>query len=183
MTDNTKYIRPRVNPERSLFEKVFEVLSLIFLAYSLAAPIFIIITYTTSIPSHFAFSGFPDSTADKSFICVYFSLAVLGYILFCIIEKRPWLLRYSTEITEENAEAVYKTRRSMDVVLKTEAMALISYYVLGTDLISRGIITSMLPYFQFIAIAVIAVTVLVFVMRLDKVVKQFEAETADETDN
>lgn len=174
MADNTKYKRPRVNPERSLFEKIFEVLSLIFLAYSLAAPVYILITYSTMVPSHFAFSGIPDSTADKSFVCVYLLLAILGYILFCIIEKRPWVLRYSTEITEKNAEAVYKTRRSMDVVLKTEAMALISYYVLGTDLISRGILTSMLPYFQFIAIGIIAVTVLVFVTRLDKVVKQFE---------
>ena len=179
MAENTKYKRPRVNPARSLPEKVFEAFSLVFLLYTVAASVYILISYKTAIPSHFAFSGYPDSMADKSFAAVYLFLAILGYIFFCIVERSQWVLRYSVEITENNAEAVYKTRRMMDVVLKTETMALIAYYIFGTDFIARKIFTSMLPYFQFVAIGLIAVTVVVFVMRLDKVYKQFEEKTSD----
>lgn len=179
MADNTKYKRPRVNPKRSLFEIVFNIISLLFLGFTVVMSVYILISYNSMIPSHFSYSGLPDSRADKLFIAVYLIIALLGYIAFYYIEKCPWVLRYSTEITEKNAEAVYKTRRSFDVLFKTEAMALIAYYVFGTDLISRGIITSMFPYFQFIAIGIIVITVVALVISLDKVYKRFEDKTEE----
>jgi len=72
----------------------------------------ILITYwpqlPAEIPTHFNFSGTPDSWGSKQSLFFLAGVGVILYVMMLIVSRFPHLYNYLVTITESNAEKQYR---------------------------------------------------------------------------
>lgn len=105
--------RPKILLKKSKMERLFETLSL---GCILTAVIYIASVWSSlpsTIPTHFNAAGNPDGWGGKGSIWFLPVLSTFLFILFLFLSRVPHLHNYPMEITEENAEKMYRSSRKL----------------------------------------------------------------------
>lgn len=128
--------RPRIKVSNTNFDKFLITLSTIILILQWIYVVKAMYTLPNIIPTHFGFSGIPDSFGSKFTLLALPIILTIFYISFCLISKIPQFYNYPVEITKENAERQYKNSRTMIWCLLAEMSIFFFFTTIQTARIS-----------------------------------------------
>lgn len=123
--------RPKILLKKSKMERLFETLSL---GCILTAVIYIASVWSSlpsTIPTHFNAAGNPDGWGGKGSIWFLPVLSTFLFILFLFLSRVPHLHNYPMEITEENAEKMYRSSKNLLAVTGFEVCFFLAIAVWG----------------------------------------------------
>jgi uncharacterized membrane protein len=166
MTEKNK--RPDIRPEWSIDEKILQTICFLILAVNVILLIMSWSGLPAGIPTHFNFSGVPDSYGSKSELLVLPIITVALYILITVIERFPKMYNFPFEITEKNASYEYKSARKMLVFMKTEVVASFSYILWASIEIAKGVISGLGNWFSLVFIVIVGGTIGFFYINMIK---------------
>ena len=98
------------------------------------------------IPTHFNFSGVPDSFGSRHMILLLPGLATLLFILLSVINRRPERFNYPVTITTENAAYQYQLASNLIRALRLAMPLIFGLVVLSTIDSSEGRLSPLLSY-------------------------------------
>jgi len=101
----------------------------------------------TKIPTHFGFSGKPDSWGSRNAILILPIVGSLIYILLSTISKFSQYFNYTVDITEENAERQYQNARTFMTWMTMEITAVFLYLEWESIHVAMGKFTSLGVWF------------------------------------
>ena len=109
--------RPRIRPEKEPLDMILEVAGL------LGVVVMIVITAINykglpdQVPTHFNASGIPNDFSGKAMIWLLPGIATILYAGLLQLNRFPFIFNFPVNITEENAERLYRHAcRSMRVL-------------------------------------------------------------------
>lgn len=114
---------------KTLFEKIIELLSILFL---LGMYGFVILNWSEipdRIPTHFNIMGEPDRWGGKWSVLILPIIATFLFKMMFILSKFPHIHNYPVKVTPENAEKLYRISRKM---LITMNFLLTLFFAIGT---------------------------------------------------
>lgn len=164
MTEETD--RPDINPEWSLAEKILQIVCFLILAVGLTLLITSWSGLPATVPTHFNFSGAPDSYGVKSQLIILPIIAVGLYLMLTVFERFPKIYNFPIEITESNAKYIYQTARELFVCLKTEIIAVFAYLIWGSIETAKGLRQGLGSWFITVFLALLAITFFYYIMRI-----------------
>jgi len=115
----SKEVRPKLNIEIKLPDRVFEFAGYTFTILMWVLAFCVIFSDLDKIPSHFSFSGRPDSYGSKYTILVIPVIHSLVFVLLTVINRYPHIFNYPIKITNENALRQYSLATRAIRYLKT----------------------------------------------------------------
>ena len=130
--------RPKIQLQLSSFDKFLEKTGILAILILWVVTVYAYINLPDTIPTHFNFSGKPDSYGAKATL---FLLPVLGTLIFfgfSILSKRPHIFNYPTTITAANAKKQYGYVTRMLRILKTSILFILIAVVIFTSLTATG---------------------------------------------
>ena len=132
-------------------------------------PIFYYNQLPDLIPQHFDINGEPDAFNKKSMIWVLVAIGVLTYLGMAWLLKKPHLFNFPQQVTEENAERLYKSATRMIRILNTLIACLFAYITYGIIHTALGHQNGLGSYLlPIILIATLGITVYFFVKTYKK---------------
>lgn len=111
--------RPKLNIEIKLLDRVFEIIGYTFTILMWVLAFCVIFSNVKKIPSHFSFSGRPDSYGSKYTILILPVIHTLVFVLLTIINRYPHIFNYPQKITNENGMQQYTLATRAIRFLKT----------------------------------------------------------------
>ncbi|HAL65100.1 MAG TPA: hypothetical protein DCP10_05995 [Bacteroidales bacterium] len=119
--------RPRINIKRTKLDYFFESISIISLALS-----FIIIAYywgkyPNSVAIHYNALGQADSYGSKWLLIILPLTGLLTYIGMTYLNRFPHIFNYPVEVSERNAELLYKIGKRLISFMKMMVCLLVLY--------------------------------------------------------
>jgi Protein of unknown function (DUF1648). len=127
MYNSDKNKRPKLNIPNSNLENILGIIAALVL---LTTWIYLIGSWgkiPRQIPTHFGFSGKPDSWGNRGAILTLPIITSLLYILLTITSKFPQYYNYIVDITEENAKRQYQNARTLMAWMAVEITVVFSY--------------------------------------------------------
>jgi uncharacterized membrane protein len=119
--------RPKIKVPNLLYDKIMEATSLLILICSALFPVLFWNILPEIIPSHFNFSGHPDSYSSKKFIVFFPIFNLFIYGLMTVISRYPHTFNFSVKITKENALVQYRIARRALCTIKTLIIGFMLY--------------------------------------------------------
>jgi hypothetical protein len=161
-------IRPNIKPERSLVEKILQIVCPLILV----AGVVLLITawggLPDSVPSHFNAKGIPDSGGSKKGL-IYLPIIAVGiYLALTVYEHFPYVFNFPIKITEKNALFEYQAAREMIVCVKAEIIAVITYLLWASIETAKGALQGLGSLFLIIFIALLTVTLVYYILRMSR---------------
>lgn len=129
--------RPKLKLELSWTDKIFELLGITFTALMWVFALFVISSSVDKIPTHYSFSGKPDSFGSKYTILLLPAINLAVFILLTILNKYPHVFNYPIKITSENSLRQYTLATKAIRFLKTTLSLLfliITYFTYKSSL-------------------------------------------------
>lgn len=120
------------------------------------------------IPTHFGFSGVPDSFGSKSSLFIIVAIGVGTHILLSFLSKVPKFYNYPVSVTEKNAEGLYKIGRQLILLIDLEVSVLINVLTWENIQVAVGKMHGVTPL-MFIIIGVMFFTIICEIIRMTKV--------------
>lgn len=151
----------------SKFQSAMEVLGL-FLIIGLIG--FVTVRWNqlpNQIPLHYNALGQPDSWASKGNIIIVPVITTLLYVMFSVISLYPQTWSVPVKANDENGPIVYRTTRSLLVMIKLEILAFFSYITYKMAM-AQALAVSFLP----VMLIVILGTVVFFTIRISRLSKK-----------
>jgi uncharacterized membrane protein len=124
--------RPGIALPTTKMERIFQSLSIVCI---LMAVIYIASVWSSlpnTVPTHFNAAGEPDGWGGKESIWFLPVLSTFLFILFFFLSKVPHLHNYPMEITEENAEKMYRASKKLLAVIGFEVCFFLAIAAGGT---------------------------------------------------
>lgn len=124
---NDKNKRPKLIIPKSNLEKILGILGILGV---ITTWIYLIVSWEQipqQIPTHFGFSGKPDSWGSKGAMLALPIVASFLYLLLTITSKFPQYYNYMVNITEENAKRQYQNARILMAWMAVEITVVFSY--------------------------------------------------------
>ena len=90
------------------------------------------------IPTHFNWSGIPDSWGMKGTVPIMIYVTVFIFILFTIISRFPRVINFPIAIKEENSKSHIQLRFSLIIWIKAELLIIVSYIGIQGIRVSLG---------------------------------------------
>lgn len=115
---NTK--RPVINVPKTFTEKLLDLFSILILIGIFAYIAYMWKELPKEVPSHFNIKGEPDDWSGRWVVFLLPSIGLVMLVMTNFLAKFPQLFNYPVEVTEANAERLYRTSRQMLVVLNFE---------------------------------------------------------------
>ena len=119
--------KPKIQLQLTLFDKVLEILSWMFLVSLWFITIWNYSALPKVIPIHFDYKGEADHFGGKGTILGVPIIANVLYVALTILSKYPHLHNYATKVTLENTEKNY-TRSTR--LLRTVKLAIIIIFLM-----------------------------------------------------
>ncbi len=119
--------RPKIKIELDPIDKFINGAGILGILLLIVLPLYFYPVLPEMIPSHYGFDGVADGFNDKSSIWVLPILGVVMYIGMAVLNKYPHIFNYPKEITEENAESLYRIVGKMIRVLNTLFVCVFAY--------------------------------------------------------
>jgi len=101
------YTRPKIKLQLSAFDKALQATGYFMIIFLWGFTIYAYFNLPDRIPTHFNFSGRPDSYGSKISIIVLPIVSTVIFFLLTFLSKYPHVFNYAAVITEENAEQQY----------------------------------------------------------------------------
>jgi uncharacterized membrane protein len=159
--------RPKIKLTRTKTEVVLAVFcgaALVFMA------VYVFITYSRLpefIPTHFGLSGKADGYGPRLSIVAMPVIAAVLFAGLTLLQKFPHAYNYPTEVTGENAPALYRQGRLLLAWMKTEILCMFAFILFAQGSTALGAPVSMFaPLMAFVG--VLLGTLIVFVFRMVK---------------
>lgn len=102
-----KTTRPKIRPERTKLDFVYESIAIGALLYGVILVFQNWSTLPNTIPTHFNASGVADGWGPKGMIWLLPGISVVMIPFMLLIRRFPWIHNIPIKITEENAEYQY----------------------------------------------------------------------------
>lgn len=138
--------------------------------------VFVIIYLTISwnsipeiIPTHFNFSGAPDSFGNKTSLFGVIGLSVGMHLLISLLTKVPGYYNYPVSVTEKNAEALYNIGRQLMLLLDLEISYMLSILTWENIQTAMGKMNGVGGGMAIAIIGIILVTIIYEIIRMIKV--------------
>ncbi len=160
--------RPKIKVSNTNFDKFLIALSTIILIFQWIYVIRAIFMLPDIIPTHFNFSGVPDSFGSKFTILLLPILLTIFYIAFSLLSRVPQFYNYPVEITKENAERQYKNSRTMFWCLLTEMSIFFFFTTIQTVRISLNKVSTLGNYALLIFLIAVFSTLVYFIYKIIK---------------
>lgn len=155
--------RPKLDLPLSPIELVLETFCGILMGFTFLMTILAWGSLPDKVPTHYGFTGTPDSYGDKGMIWL---LPIIGLALYAgmtLVNRYPHIFNYPVTITPENAARQYRLARLLMVVMKT-VLACLFIYMQWTGLeVARGYSTGF-AWFGIPLILVLLFVPLIFYM-------------------
>lgn len=119
-------------------EKIMELIGLIGILINIILLIKYWPSLPSTIPTHFGFSGKPDSFGGKGTLFIMPIILLVLYFGLTILSRFPHVYNYLTPITENNAKVQYHIARKMMVCLKAEVVFTFTYIEWNTIMAALG---------------------------------------------
>jgi len=94
--------------KKTTYDKIVEIVALAALVWAFCPPLFNSIDSDAILPVHFNLVGEVDGWGDSSVLWIIPPIALLLYIGLSILQKFPKVYNYPCEVTEENANYLYR---------------------------------------------------------------------------
>lgn len=160
--------RPKIKIELDLFDKLIAGTGILGALLLIGLPFFYYGDLPNIIPRHYALSGEADGFSGKGVIWILPLVGLIMYTGMAVLNKHPHILNYPKEITEENAERLYRLATKMIRFLNTEIVCIFSYMTYATIQTALGKQSGLGNYFIPIFIVLIFGTLGYFITRMIK---------------
>ena len=157
-----KMIRPKIRIKYQTIDYTVELLGIIGLICLIVIPIYFYNDLPDSLPIHFNIKGQPDAFGNKNSIWLLPSIGLFLYIGMTMLNRIPHLFNYSTKVTNENAEELYRNETRTIRLFKVIVVILFVY--IDFRVIRIGLTKSTGLGIFFIPLVVFAVLVAFWVM-------------------
>ena len=117
--------RIKIIPDR--FDYIIEILSIIGLIGLIIIPIIYYGKLPEIMPKHFDLHGNPDSYGNKGMVWFLPIIGIVTYIGLSILCKYPHKFNYPTQVTEKNAERIYKKGIIIIRIVKLSVILLFNF--------------------------------------------------------
>ena len=75
---------------------------------------------TNIVPTHFGFSGSPDNFGNKNSLFIILIIALILHLTLVLLSKIPHSFNYPVNVTDRNAETLYKIGKETMILLDME---------------------------------------------------------------
>lgn len=164
--------RPKINLKLSLFDQIVEILSVVALLTLMIIPIIYFGQLPDRIPSHFDFSGNPDSYLGKGSIWILPIVGLVLYIGLTILNRFPHKFNYPAKITPENAEKLYGVTTQMMRVLKVVILGLFNYMTYQVINVALNHAEGLGGYFVWVYLVFILGVIGVYIYKMNSLKKK-----------
>jgi len=130
--------RPKIRIQADRFDYLLEALTLIGLIGLLIITAINYGSLPESIPKHFDWQGNPDSYGSKNTIWFLPILGILLYFGLTILSRYPHTFNYSVQVTNDNAERIYKKGIITIRIIKLMIVSTFVYFNLKMISIASG---------------------------------------------
>ena len=72
------------------------------------------------VPTHFGFSGSPDNFGNKNSLFIILIIALILHLTLVLLSKIPHSFNYPVNVTDRNAETLYKIGKETMILLDME---------------------------------------------------------------
>jgi hypothetical protein len=121
------------------------------------------------IPTHFNFSGVPDSFGSKKSLFIIIGISTGMHVFMSILAKVPGCYNYPVSITEKNAEILYKIGRKIMILIDLEMSYMMSMLAWENIQTAMGRMYGVSSGVLFVIIGVMFVTIIYGIIRMIKV--------------
>ncbi len=109
--------RPRISPEKEPLDMILEVASLLGVVAMVVITAVNFHGLPDQVPTHFNASGLPNDYSSKGMIWLLPGIAVIMFAGLVQLNRFPYIFNFPVNITEENAERLYRHAcRSMRIL-------------------------------------------------------------------
>lgn len=120
------------------------------------------------IPTHFGFSGTPDAFGNKRSLFIIVVIAIVLHLLLAVLSKFPEYYNYPFQITEKNAEPLYKIGRQTMLIIDLEISFFLSVLTWQNVQAAMSEIQEMNGGFLFLFLGVIFLTIIIEIVKMNK---------------
>ncbi len=153
---------------RSKADLLFESLALLGLLSSVCLYIFSIDSLPEKIPTHFGFSGKPDSWGSKNNLVIPLIVSFFMYLLLTISWFFPDRFNYPVKINSANKENLRKIGQRLLLLIKAELIFIFLFLQYQTIQISYGKAEGLGSVFILIFLGIVLGTIGVFIFKMNK---------------
>lgn len=120
------------------------------------------------IPTHFNFSGVPDSFGKKTSLFGIIGLSVGMHLLLSVLSKVPRCYNYPVSVTEKNVEALYKVGRQLMLLIDFEISYMLSILTWESIQTAMGKMTGVGGGMMVAIIGIMFATIIYGIIRMIK---------------
>jgi uncharacterized membrane protein len=157
--------QPRLEIPRTRLEINLEILAaaiVIFLAIYLAA---VWSSIPERIPTHFGFSGQPDSWGSKYSLLLLIGVAAVLYLTLTVLQRFPHIYNYAFALTDANRRQQYLLARQLMTAMKAELAGVFTFIIYRTIQVALGQADNLTAYFLPVFLVLIFGTIIVYFVR------------------
>jgi uncharacterized membrane protein len=166
MTSTKK--RPRIKVPIKPIDWIIECLGLIILLVLIIMPIYYYNSLPDEIPTHFGINGHPDNFGGRSNIL---TPSIIGFALFVamsLLNRYPHIFNYPVQVTEDNAERLYRISTRAIRILKLILMIIFGFIGLKMILISQHQTKGLGGFFAILVFSTMIVFVGLMIYKMNK---------------
>ena len=157
--------RPRIKLQLNQTDKILEIVGWISVVGIWALPLINYFDLPEIIPIHFNGAGKANGFGNKTHIFVLPIISTLLFIGLTILNKRPHVFNYPSQITKENAVHQYTNATRMMRVLKLVIVVLFGLIVLKTIQNVNGHADGLGTWFLPLTMGMIFIPMLYFLIK------------------
>jgi uncharacterized membrane protein len=161
--------KPKIKVKKDLFDIIIDVITITGLIILIVYPFLFYNTLPEKIPTHFDINGYADAFGNKNSI---FTLPVIGVIIFLllyVLSKFPHILNYPVEVTDNNAENLYRYAIKMLKIINLTTVWLFAYINYQNILIAQIKIDKINEYVILIFVFVFSLIPLYYIVKMSRI--------------
>ena len=160
--------RPKIKIELDPIDKFINGTGILGILLLIALPLYFYRELPEVIPSHFGFDGEADGFNDMNSIWTLPVIGVMIYLGMAILIKYPHIFNYPKEITEENAEQMYRIAGKFIRVLNAVSACIFAYITYSSIQTALGNQIGLGGYFALVFLILMFATIGYFLYKLTK---------------
>ncbi len=147
--------KPKIKIELDLSDKIIAALGIAGVLILIGLPTFYYTDLPDLVPKHYNLNGEPDDYSGKGII---WAMPIIGLIIYAgmlLLNKHPNIFNYPKEVTEENAEQLYRIATKMIRLLSTIITWFLAYITYATIQTALGKQNGLGKYFSILFVIMI----------------------------
>ena len=152
-------------PHYSKVEIILELISISTLLTFLIFTVYIWPTVPQRIPTHYGWSGLPDSWGSKGMFPTMLYIALFIFILLSILSRFPRAINFPIPISEDKSQSHLQLRFSLVLWIKAELLLITSYIGIQGIRVALGESEGLGSYLIQILLVILFGTLAIFIYR------------------